>query len=132
EDAPAGARRAALRGARRRGGGNDGARPGADGGRDGSACPAGRGDRHRRELAGVQVKEYRVGGGSGGREMPAAEWDDIVGGPDAGRDADGRPTFVVGIVGDSGSGKTTVAEAIAELLGRDRVSDLRLDDYHKF
>jgi uridine kinase len=40
--------------------------------------------------------------------------------------------FVVGIVGDSGSGKTTVAESVARLLGPDRVSELRLDDYHRY
>src|SRR5690606_2724029 len=44
----------------------------------------------------------------------------------------GRPVFVLGIVGDSGSGKTTVADAVARLLGSDRVTDVRLDDYHRF
>jgi phosphoribulokinase len=42
-----------------------------------------------------------------------------------------RP-FLLGIVGDSGSGKNTVADAVAELLGRDRSVDLRLDDYHRY
>ncbi|HET8656854.1 MAG TPA: hypothetical protein VFL93_15125 [Longimicrobiaceae bacterium] len=37
--------------------------------------------------------------------------------------------FVVGIVGDSGSGKNTVADAVQALLGPERVTDLRLDDY---
>ncbi|CAN5792902.1 hypothetical protein BH23GEM8_BH23GEM8_19050 [soil metagenome] len=40
--------------------------------------------------------------------------------------------FLLGIVGDSGSGKNTVADAVAELLGRDRSVDLRLDDYHRY
>ena len=40
--------------------------------------------------------------------------------------------FLLGIVGDSGSGKNTVADAVAELLGRPRVTDLRLDDYHRY
>ncbi len=66
------------------------------------------------------------------RDMLAAEWDDIVGEPSGGADANGRSAFVVGIVGDSGSGKSTVADAVAELLGRDRVADLRLDDYQRF
>src|SRR5690606_10919990 len=44
----------------------------------------------------------------------------------------GRPVFVLGIVGDSGSGKTTVADSVATLLGRDRVTDVHLDDYHRF
>lgn len=39
---------------------------------------------------------------------------------------------LVAIVGDSGSGKSTVAAAVTGLLGRDRVTDLRLDDYHRF
>jgi len=37
--------------------------------------------------------------------------------------------FVLGIVGDSGSGKSTVAEGVAALIGPDRVSTLELDDY---
>jgi uridine kinase len=40
--------------------------------------------------------------------------------------------FVLGIVGDSGSGKNTIADAVAALLGSARVTDLRLDDYHRF
>jgi uridine kinase len=42
-----------------------------------------------------------------------------------------RP-FLLGIVGDSGSGKNTVADAVAELLGPERVTNLRLDDYHRY
>lgn len=40
--------------------------------------------------------------------------------------------FILGMMGDSGSGKSTMADAVAALLGRDRVADLRLDDYHRF
>jgi phosphoribulokinase len=40
--------------------------------------------------------------------------------------------FVLGIMGDSGSGKNTIADAVAALLGSARVTDLRLDDYHRF
>ncbi len=40
--------------------------------------------------------------------------------------------FVLGIVGDSGSGKNTVAEAVSQLLGRREVADVGLDDYHRF
>lgn len=39
-----------------------------------------------------------------------------------------RP-FVLGIVGDSGSGKTTVARGVRRLLGEARVTPLELDDY---
>jgi phosphoribulokinase len=46
--------------------------------------------------------------------------------------AAGRPALVLGIVGDSGSGKNTVADAVASLLGPDRITDVRLDDYHRF
>lgn len=42
------------------------------------------------------------------------------------------PPLVLGIVGDSGSGKNTLADAVTVLLGADRVTDLRLDDYHRF
>ncbi len=38
--------------------------------------------------------------------------------------------FIVGIAGDSGSGKTTFANAIRRLLGEDVVSTITLDDYH--
>lgn len=40
--------------------------------------------------------------------------------------------FVFGIVGDSGSGKSTLADSVTVLLGRDRVTDVLLDDYHRF
>ncbi|HET7273748.1 MAG TPA: hypothetical protein VFI91_01125 [Longimicrobiaceae bacterium] len=40
--------------------------------------------------------------------------------------------FVLGLIGDSGSGKNTVADAVAALLGPERTTDLRLDDYHRF
>jgi uridine kinase len=43
----------------------------------------------------------------------------------------GTPCLLA-IVGDSGSGKSTVADAVTALLGPDRVTDLRLDDYHRF
>jgi phosphoribulokinase len=42
------------------------------------------------------------------------------------------PVFLLGIVGDSGSGKNTVADAVVGLLGAPRVTDLRLDDYHRY
>lgn len=42
------------------------------------------------------------------------------------------PPFVLGVVGDSGSGKNTVVEGVSQLLGPQRVTDLRLDDYHRF
>ena len=44
-------------------------------------------------------------------------------------DVSERPIFV-GIGGDSGSGKTTVAAAFYELFGKDRIATLCLDDYH--
>jgi phosphoribulokinase len=40
--------------------------------------------------------------------------------------------FVLGIVGDSGSGKSTVADAVRKLIGAHRVTDLNLDDYHRY
>jgi phosphoribulokinase len=40
--------------------------------------------------------------------------------------------FVLGIVGDSGSGKSTVAAGVAALIGPEKVSTLELDDYHRY
>jgi phosphoribulokinase len=40
--------------------------------------------------------------------------------------------FVLGIVGDSGSGKSTVADGVAALIGPDHVCTLELDDYHRY
>lgn len=40
--------------------------------------------------------------------------------------------FIVGIAGDSGSGKTTFANAIRNLLGEELVSTISLDDYHVY
>ena len=40
--------------------------------------------------------------------------------------------FVLGIIGDSGSGKSTVAAGVQALIGADRVSTLELDDYHRY
>lgn len=42
-----------------------------------------------------------------------------------------RP-IVLGIVGDSAAGKTTLAEGLAELLGRQRVTLVSADDYHRW
>ncbi|MDG6224451.1 MAG: phosphoribulokinase [Candidatus Thermoplasmatota archaeon] len=38
--------------------------------------------------------------------------------------------IIVGIGGDSGSGKTTFSKGITEILGQDMVSSISLDDYH--
>ncbi|HET7234011.1 MAG TPA: hypothetical protein VFJ16_28625 [Longimicrobium sp.] len=43
----------------------------------------------------------------------------------------GHLPFLLGIVGDSGSGKSTVAAGVAALIGPERVSTLELDDYHR-
>lgn len=40
--------------------------------------------------------------------------------------------FVLGIVGDSGSGKSTIAHGVRALIGPERVTDMKLDDYHRF
>jgi phosphoribulokinase len=39
---------------------------------------------------------------------------------------------VLGIVGDSGSGKSTVAQGVRALIGPERVSTVELDDYHRY
>lgn len=40
--------------------------------------------------------------------------------------------FVLGVIGDSGSGKTTVANGVRTLIGPERVAVLELDDYHRY
>lgn len=40
--------------------------------------------------------------------------------------------YVIGVAGDSGSGKTTFASAIRHLLGDDLVATISLDDYHLY
>src|SRR5690606_7096127 len=42
------------------------------------------------------------------------------------------PALVIGIIGDSGSGTNTVAAAVAQILGPERIADVRLADYHRF
>jgi phosphoribulokinase len=39
---------------------------------------------------------------------------------------------LIGVVGDSGSGKTTISAAIAQRLGVARVTAICLDDYHRY
>jgi phosphoribulokinase len=51
---------------------------------------------------------------------------------DALDDAPRHLPFVLGIIGDSGSGKSTVSRGVRELIGPDRVSTLELDDYHRY
>ena len=46
--------------------------------------------------------------------------------------ADRPRPFVLGIIGDSGSGKSTVARGVRELIGPARVATLELDDYHRY
>jgi len=49
-------------------------------------------------------------------------------------DGDGPRTlpFVLGIVGDSGSGKSTIAQGVRSLIGPENVTSLELDDYHRY
>lgn len=42
-----------------------------------------------------------------------------------------RP-IVMGVVGDSAAGKTTLTRGLVSLLGAERVTSVRIDDYHKF
>ncbi|MDD1677411.1 MAG: phosphoribulokinase [Methanomicrobiales archaeon] len=47
-----------------------------------------------------------------------------------GQPNDPPPIFVIGIAGDSGSGKTTFSRGIRSLFGERMVSTISLDDYH--
>ncbi|NLA37806.1 MAG: phosphoribulokinase [Methanomicrobiales archaeon] len=40
--------------------------------------------------------------------------------------------FIIGVAGDSGSGKTTFTRAIRAIFGRDLVSMITTDDYHRY
>ena len=40
--------------------------------------------------------------------------------------------FIIGVAGDSGSGKTTFTNAIRQIFGPDLVATITLDDYHKY
>jgi len=40
--------------------------------------------------------------------------------------------FTIGVAGDSGSGKTTFTQGVRSIFGKDLVSTITLDDYHRF
>ena len=42
-----------------------------------------------------------------------------------------RP-IILGVVGDSASGKTTLTRGLVRLLGHEQVSHVCLDDYHRY
>jgi phosphoribulokinase len=42
-----------------------------------------------------------------------------------------RP-IILGIVGDSGAGKTTLTSGIAQILGKENITIVGTDDYHKY
>jgi uridine kinase len=46
-------------------------------------------------------------------------------------EAETKPGVALGVAGGTGSGKTTVAEAILEAVGRDRISWLAQDSYYR-
>jgi phosphoribulokinase len=46
--------------------------------------------------------------------------------------ADSPCIFIIGVAGDSGSGKTTFTNAIRRIFGTDLVSTVTLDDYHLY
>ncbi|HEY3355029.1 MAG TPA: phosphoribulokinase [Polyangia bacterium] len=43
-----------------------------------------------------------------------------------------RRPIILGIVGDSAAGKTTITQGLANILGADRVTHICTDDYHKY
>lgn len=43
-----------------------------------------------------------------------------------------KKPILLGIVGDSAAGKTTITKGIAQVLGEDRVTTICTDDYHKY
>jgi phosphoribulokinase len=53
----------------------------------------------------------------------------MAGAGNGGAAAPDTSPFVLGIIGDSGSGKSVVCDAVRHLLGPDSVANVRLDDY---
>lgn len=49
---------------------------------------------------------------------------------DAGRG--GRRPVMLAIAGDSGTGKTTITAGLVKALGRDRITSIGVDDYHRY
>ncbi|WP_292727577.1 phosphoribulokinase [Methanoculleus sp.] len=46
--------------------------------------------------------------------------------------AESSYVFIIGVAGDSGTGKTTFTRAIREIFGEDLVSTITIDDYHRY
>src|SRR3954452_6399936 len=46
--------------------------------------------------------------------------------------ADMARPVILGVVGDSASGKTTITKCLVALLGKDAVTHIGTDDYHKY
>ena len=44
----------------------------------------------------------------------------------------GRRPIIIGIVGDSAAGKTTISRGLVQLLGPERVTHVCTDGYHKY
>jgi phosphoribulokinase len=44
----------------------------------------------------------------------------------------GKRPIIIGIVGDSAAGKTTISRGLVQLLGPERVTHVCTDDYHKY
>jgi phosphoribulokinase len=42
-----------------------------------------------------------------------------------------RP-IILGVVGDSATGKTTITTGLVEILGRENVTHIGMDDYHRY
>ncbi|MGH2810274.1 MAG: phosphoribulokinase, partial [Actinomycetota bacterium] len=48
------------------------------------------------------------------------------------QDRKGSRPIMMGLVGDSASGKTTLTDGILNIIGRERVTAICTDDYHKY
>jgi len=56
--------------------------------------------------------------------MPSSDFKRVI--------AESPYVFIIGVAGDSGSGKTTFTRAIREIFGKDLVSTITTDDYHRY
>jgi phosphoribulokinase len=56
--------------------------------------------------------------------MPSSDFKRVI--------AESPYIFIIGVAGDSGTGKTTFTNAIREIFGEDLVSTITIDDYHRY
>ena len=67
-----------------------------------------------------------------GRGHPAPARSSTTAEPAQDRAADARRPIILGVVGDSAAGKTTITRGLVRVLGEDQVTHIAADDYHRY